>query len=86
MKIIRMVQQCKPAANKSKEEEMVVPEFNNYSKTIDEGQLATEYTNMPGNRFDRGLNKMLKTYQSKRDGSPDKMETGRSQNSPSKDH
>ena len=57
---------------KKKEEDPLFPEFSNYNKTIEEDQkMAEEYTSLQGNKFDKGLNKLIKARKEKQRLSPD---------------
>lgn len=57
---------------KKLEEDPLFPEFDNYNKTIEEDQkMAEMYTSLQGNKFDKGLNKLIKARKEKQRASPD---------------
>jgi hypothetical protein len=51
-------------------EDPLYPEFENFNKKIDEEKVYN-YLNIPGNSFDKDLNKLLKKLQRQRDNSND---------------
>jgi hypothetical protein len=49
-------------------EDPLYPEFDNFNRKIDEEKVYN-YLNIPGNHFDKDLNKLLKKLQRQRDNS-----------------
>lgn len=41
------------------EQDPIFPEFENFNKTIDEEKIHN-YLNLPGNSFDKDINKLLR--------------------------
>lgn len=72
MRIIRMVQDS-IKVKKNKEDDPLYPEFSNFNNKISEEKVH-QYLSMPGNSFDKDLNKLLKKFQRKRDGSSESVE------------
>lgn len=53
-----MVQQT-PRITKNMEEDPLFPEFDNFNRKMDEEKIHN-YLNIPGNSFDKDLNKLLR--------------------------